>query len=170
MDVLWIKYVLSTPPLGGSRDPYSVERFSPYLLAVIPAHFRHLVHQPYLRFLHPTFVGCRLRDLGNFPGHPGCIFSFLQLGFKIHDQLSLGGQLYLNEMKLLTLVLGILQARLGTQTRPFLSNQLAGELLVLLFSCTQGLVGLGAKVSLDPGFVPGVIDPFIGHKNFLDSL
>ena len=77
-------------------------------------------------------------------------------------------------MKLLTLVLSlvinILQTCLGTQPCPFLSNQLARKLLVLLFNCTQGPVGFGTEVGLNPGFIPGVINPFLDNENFMDSL
>ena len=112
--------VLSPPQLGVNRDSRPVKRFYPYLNAVVPAYSYHFFCQPGLRFQHPTFIGCRLRGLRSFPGHPSCILSFLQLNLVIQDQLSLGGQLYLSHVKLFALVLGlylyILQTRLGTQT------------------------------------------------------
>ena len=69
-----------------------------------------------------------------------------------------------------SLVLGTLQACLGTQTRPLLGNQLTGKLFIFLFKCAQGLVGLGVEFGLNPGIIPGVLDPLLGYKNFLDSL
>ena len=57
---------------------------------------------------------------------------------------------------LLNLVLGILEAGLSASSLPLLYRQLCGQLLVLLLCCTQGLVGLDSKVSLDPSFVAGV--------------
>jgi len=70
----------------------------------------------------------------------------------------------------LSLVLGILQARLGTHTHPLLGNQLSGKLFILLLRCAQGLTGLGAKVGLNLGIISGIVDPLFGYKNFLDSL
>ena len=42
--------------------------------------------------------------------------------------------------------------------------------LVLLFNCTQGPVGFGTEVGLNPNFIPSVINPFLGNENFMDSL
>ena len=117
-DVLWEESVPSFPQLEVSRDSCPVERFCPYLGAVVPAHSCNLFSQPRLRVQHPTFIRCNLRGLRSFPGHSSCILSFLQLNLKIQDQQSLGGQFYLGHMKLLVLVfdLGLqaLQASLGT--------------------------------------------------------
>ena len=70
----------------------------------------------------------------------------------------------------LCLVLGILQARLDTQTCPLLGNHLTSKLFVFLFRCAQGLVGLGVEVGLDPSIILGVFDPLLNYKNFPDSL
>ena len=53
---------------------------------------------------------------------------------------------------------------------PIHSNQLVGKLLIFLYRGTQGPVSLGTEVGLDPSFIPGVIDTFLDHINFLDSL
>ena len=73
-------------------------------------------------------------------------------------------------MLVIGLVLGILQAHLGTQTHPFLSNQLTGKLFIFLFKSAQCLVGLDMEVGLNLSIIPSVLDPLIGYKNFLDSL
>ena len=106
-DILREENVLGAPQLGVSRDSRSVERFCPSLDTIVLAHSCHLLCQPSLRFLHPTFIGCHLCDLRSFPGHPSYIFSFLQLNLEIQTQLSLGGQLYLSYVKLFALVLGL---------------------------------------------------------------
>ena len=71
---------------------------------------------------------------------------------------------------ILSLVLGILQTGLNTLSCPLLHGQLCGELLVLLLSSSQGLAGLNTEVGLNPSLIPGILDPLLGHKNFLDSL
>ena len=106
-DILREENVLSAPQLGVTRDFRLGERFYPSLGTVVPAHSCHLLCQPSLRFLYPTFIGCHLRDLRSFPGHPSYIFSFLQLNLEIQNQLSLGSQLYLSYVKLFALVLGL---------------------------------------------------------------
>ena len=73
-------------------------------------------------------------------------------------------------MLVLNLVLDVLQACLGIQTHPLLSNQLTGKLFIFLFKCAQCLVGLGVEVGLNLSIIPSVLDPLIGYKNFLDSL
>ena len=70
----------------------------------------------------------------------------------------------------LSLVLGILLARLGTHTHPLLDNQLSGKLFILLLRCTQGLTSLGAEVDLNPGIISRILNPLFGYKNFLNSL
>ena len=84
------------------------------------------------------------------------------------------GQLYFSIMKpfalLLNLVLGILQAGLNALSLPFLNYQLRRKLLVLLLSGIQGLVGLEAKVGLDPSLISGVPHPFLDYKHLLDGL
>ena len=57
---------------------------------------------------------------------------------------------------LLNLALGILEAGLSSSSLPLLRHQLRRQLLVLLLCYTQGLVGLGTKVSLDPSFIAGI--------------
>ena len=120
LDVLQKENVLGLPQLGVNRDSHPVKCLCPYLSAIVPAHSYHFFCQLGLRFQHPTFIGCCLRSLRSFPGHPSCILSFLQLIIVVQDQLSLGDQLYLSHVKLFALVLGlylyILQTRLGTQT------------------------------------------------------
>ena len=106
-DILREENVLGAPQLGVSRDSCSVEHFYLSLSTVVLAHSCHLLCQPSLRFLHPTFIGSHLRNLRSFPGHPSCIFSFLQLNLEIQNQLSLGNQLYLSYVKLFALVLGL---------------------------------------------------------------
>ena len=90
-DILQEENVLGPPQLGVSKDSRSVERFYPSLGTIVPAHSCHFLCQPSLCFLHPTFIGCHLRDLKSFRGHPSCIFSFLQLNLEIQNRLSLGG-------------------------------------------------------------------------------
>ena len=51
-----------------------------------------------------------------------------------------------------------------------LGYQLGCELLVLLFSSTEGFIILGAKIGLNPSFIPRVLDPFLCHGDLLDSL
>ena len=71
---------------------------------------------------------------------------------------------------LLNLVLSFLEADLSTPSLPLLGYQLRNQLLVLLLRCTQGLTGLGVKVSLDPSFVAGIFYPLLSHEYLLDSL
>ena len=51
-----------------------------------------------------------------------------------------------------------------------LGYQLGCELLVLLFGSTEGSIILGAKIGLNPSFIPRVLDPFLCHGDLLDSL
>ena len=51
-----------------------------------------------------------------------------------------------------------------------LGYQLGCELLVLLFSSTEGFIILSAKIGLNPSFIPRVLDPFLCHGDLLDSL
>ena len=71
---------------------------------------------------------------------------------------------------LLSLVLSVLEVGLNAPSLPFLRCQLCGQLLVLMLRCTQGFVGLGAKVSLNPGFVTGVFHPLLSHEYLMDGL
>ena len=129
-NILWEEDVLNLPQLGVNKDSCPIECFCPCLSAVVPAYSCHLFCQPGLRLLPPTFVGCHLHGLKSFPGHPSCIFSFLQLNLKIQDQLSLGGQLYLGYVKLLVLVLSLglrtLQIGFSIQMCPLQGGQLVG--------------------------------------------
>ena len=71
---------------------------------------------------------------------------------------------------LLSLVLGILQAGLSALLLPLLRCQLPRELPVLLLNGAHGLVGIGAKVCLNPSLVLGVLHPFLGCEHLLDGL
>ena len=71
---------------------------------------------------------------------------------------------------LLSLVLGILQADLGSISLLLLNCQLHRDLLILLLSGAQGLVGLSAKVGLNPSLILGVPHPFLCCKHLLDGL
>ena len=71
---------------------------------------------------------------------------------------------------ILGLALGILQTRLSTLSHPLLCVQLSIELLILLLGNSQGPVGLGAEVGLNPGLIPGILDPFLGNKDLMDGL
>ena len=95
-DIFWEEDILNTPQFRSGRNSYPVERFSPYLGAVVPAHPSCHLSQPCLRVQHPTFIGCYLLSLSSVLGHSSCFFNFLQLSLEIQYQLSLGGQVYLS--------------------------------------------------------------------------
>ena len=84
------------------------------------------------------------------------------------------GQLYLIKIELFglifSLVRDILQPSLSAPPRPLLNSQLGGQLLVFLLHGSQGLVGLGAEVGLNPSLISGVLDAFFIYKNLLDNL
>jgi len=71
---------------------------------------------------------------------------------------------------ILSLVFGILQTSLSTLPHPLLCGQLGIELLVLLLGSSQGPVGLGAKVGLNPSLIPSILDPLLSSENLLDCL
>ena len=71
---------------------------------------------------------------------------------------------------LFNLVLSFLEAGLSTPSLPLLGYQLHNQLLVLLLRCTQGLTGLGVKVSLDPSFIVSISHPLLSHEYLLDGL
>ena len=71
---------------------------------------------------------------------------------------------------LLSLVLGVLEASLSAHSLLFLRGQLRGQHLVLLLRCTQGFACLGAKVSLDPGFIASFFHLLLSHEDLLDDL
>ena len=101
-----------------------VERFCPYLLAVVPTNLHQLIYQSNPNFLHLMFIGCLLQGLCNFLGYPSCLLGSLQLCLQLHDHLFLGGQLYLSMIGpfavILDLVLGILQTSLSALPHPLL--------------------------------------------------
>ena len=169
-----IVHTPSLPPLQGNKDPCKVEGLHPRFLAVVPTYLSQLLSQPNLGFFYPKIVKLLPRGLHNFLGHPSSGFGLLQLNFRVQDQLLLYGQLYLSEIELFTLifslVLGILQPSLNAPPRPLLSSQLNGLLLVFLLHGSEGLVGLGAKVGLNPGLIPSVLNLFLSYKNLLSNL
>ena len=69
-----------------------------------------------------------------------------------------------------SLVLGAFKTGLDTLLCPLLGRQLHCKLVILFLRCAQGLVSLGAEVSLNPDLISGVLDPFLSYKNLLDSL
>ena len=73
-------------------------------------------------------------------------------------------------MLVFSLVLGALKIDLSTLPCPLIGHQLLCNLLIFLLRCTQGLVSLGAEVSLNPDLIPGILDPLLSYKNLLDSL
>ena len=83
-------------------------------------------------------------------------------------------QLYLIKIELFVLIFSlvrdILQPSLSAPPRPLLNNQLGGQLLVFLLHGSQGLIGLGAVVGLNPSLIPGILDPFFNYKNLLNNL
>ena len=115
-----------------------------------------------------------LQSLSSFLGYPSCFLGLLQLWLQLQDQLFLCGQLYFSMIELfvlvLNLVLGILLTSLSILPCPLLRDQLGVKLLVLLLGSSQGPVGLGAKVGLNLDFISSILDPFLRHKNLLDSL
>ena len=113
-----------------------------------------------LGFLHPKIIGCQLRSLRRFLGRSSSLVGLPKLYLQVRDLLLGRGQLYFSIVELLALllnlVLGILEASLSTSSLLLLYRQLCEQLLVLLLCCTQGLIGLDTKVSLDPSFIAGV--------------
>ena len=83
------EYALSFPQLRVSRDSCTVEHLYLGHSAVIPAHSDHLLSQPDLGVLHPTFIGGSLHSFSSLFGHPSClfrcIFDLLQLGLEIQN-------------------------------------------------------------------------------------
>ena len=151
-DVLRKENVLSAPQLRSGRDSCPIERFCPYLGAVIPAHPCHFFCQLRLCVQHPTFIGCRLCSLSSFPSHPSCILSFLQLSFKIQDQLSLGGQFYFCHVKLLALVLSlnhyVLETGLDTQICPVHNSQLVASSLFFYLEAPKARLASVRRLAL----------------------
>ena len=82
-DILWEKDILRPPQFRSGRNSYLVERFCPYLGAVVLAHPNHLLTQPYLRVQYPTFIGCCLHSLNSVPSQSSCFFNILQLSLEI---------------------------------------------------------------------------------------
>ena len=76
-DVLWVEYILSVPPFGGSKDSCSVERLRLHLIAVVFTHLCQLLYQPGISFLHPTVIRCLLRSLSSFLGRLRCFLGLL---------------------------------------------------------------------------------------------
>ena len=169
-DVCRVVNVLSLPPLGSSRDFCLVERLCPHFLAVVPVELR----QTDLGLLHPKIIGCLLQKLRHFFGRSASLLGLPKLFLQVRDLLLSLGQLYFSIVELLalllSLVLSVLKAGLNAPSFPLFHRQLHEQLLVLLLRCIQGLVGLGAKVSLDPGFVTGVFHPLLSHEYLMDGL
>ena len=164
-----VRRIVHTP-----KGLYKVEGLHPRSLTIILAYLDQLLSQPSLSFFYPEVVRCLPQGLRNFLGCSSGGFGLLQLSFKVQDQLLLCGQLYLIKIELFALIFSlvrdILQPSLSAPPRPLLNSQLAGQLLVFLLHGSQGLVGLGAEVGLNPSLILGVLDPFFIYKNLLENL
>ena len=174
VNVKMIVHTPSLPPLRGNKDPCKVEGLHPRFLAVVSTYLSQLLSQLNLGFFYSEIVKLLPRGLRSFLGHPSSDFGLLQLNFKVQDQLLLCGQLYLSEIELFalifSLVLRILQPSLNAPPHPLFSSQLNGLLLVFLLHGSEGLVGLGAEVGLNPGLILSILNLFLSYKNLLGNL